>query len=87
MALLIVSACEKSDERFPKFNEGQIVYSVLNGQKGQIINFKRVYNGSFIYNVRFAQNQSETNTSVFGDGPIGEIMHSSFWMREFELKQ
>lgn len=87
IALLIVSACDETIEKFPKFTKGQIVYSVLNDQKGQILIVRRDYDNSFVYNVRFAQNQSKTGTSIFGDGPIDETMYATFWMHEFELKE
>lgn len=68
---VFITAC--SDKPLPScnFNKSQIVYSVLDGRKGQVVWIHRLRNGCQ-YDVRFANDRD---------------MQRIEWMKEFELRE
>lgn len=70
----------------PKFEKGEIVCSVLNGQKGQVTHARPDVSSVF-YNVRFAATSPVTDVNFLGpDDQITMNAFSEIIMEEFELK-
>lgn len=66
-----------------RFQNGQIVESVLTGQRGQVIE-----RGPMGYIVRFQAVEYKTNTKLLGaDGPISVSPFSDVHMKDFELRE
>lgn len=92
--VLLYGCGEPPVQVYPKYQDGEIVRSVLYGQKGQILrsycppqwNPGKTY---CLYKVRFAANQLTTNTSLLGsDGPITQApLMTVDWVKEYELKK
>lgn len=75
----VVQACAPAEKVVCKFKKGEIVHSVLDNRKGQII-------GAYqhcAYNVRFAGNR-DTQASSWD---VETLPYAKVYMQEIELKQ
>jgi hypothetical protein len=74
-----------------KFANGQIVESVLDGRRGQIVvGYRWPYGGPApdSYDVRFSGLGARTNVSLVGaDGPVESTPFVVLSMKEFELRE
>lgn len=75
-----VSACSSSEKRVCQFRTGDIVQSVLDDRKGQVI---RVYEYICAYDVRFAGDLESQKRSW----DVDTLPYAKVFMKEFELKR
>mgnify|MGYP001576710337 CR=1 FL=1 len=89
IALLFILGC--TDFGHPKFYFGEMVKSVLSGQKGQVLDVHCYVSAKrdlsvCRYKVRFVYPQETTSTHFIGpDDPIEKNGLATLWMEEFEL--
>ena len=72
----------------PLYSIGDIVCSVISGQKGQILVVRERTSNDY-YDVRFVASQIDASTSFLGgDAPVQQIPLARIdWMREYELTE
>ena len=72
----------------PLYSNGDIVCSVISGQKGQVL-MERLRYGEYYYDVRFEALQTSATTSLLGGkAPVQQLPLARVdWMREYELKE
>lgn len=78
--LFLVTACSPKEQPVCKFKKGEIVHSVLDGRKGQVI---RAYSLICSYNVRFAGDLESQRRSW----DVDTIPYAKVFMEEIELKR
>jgi len=78
--------CAELEAPKPKFAKGQIVYSVLDGRKGQIMQVLAIGAADPDYKVRFATATIRTDTHLLSeDGSLKTDPYVVIWMEECEL--
>ena len=84
IVFFILNGCVDQPE--PKFNDGELVVSVLSNDTGMVV--QKYYIDSWVYKVRFYHRQSYTNTHLLRpDDAIYTNQFSLPMMKEFELKK
>ena len=77
---LVSVGCAPKDKPVCKFKKGEIVQSVLDARKGQVL---RVYDHNCAYNVRFAGDLESQKRSW----DVDTVPYAKVYMQEFELKR
>lgn len=78
--LFVVAACSPGAQPVCKFKKGEIVHSVLDSRKGQVL---RVYDRFCAYNVRFAGDLESQRRSW----NVDTVPYAKVYMQEIELKR
>ena len=76
---LLLAACSPSEKRVCKFTKADIVYSVLDERKGQVVDAYP----NCIYKVRFAGDQDTQKRSW----NVDTLPYATVYMKEFELRR